>query len=224
MITKLFQHIEKTQTVIRLPEDTEASVLHLPENADVVLHLPDDLTFSDDDAKFLQIEYSLFESFEKQPTVYVAGYLASVVLRKIRWQCENCKLCLKTEDKELCDTPMYSYIQLREWWQDKKSLTYPTINLCMLVDTITSCFEAQVKPILHERYISQQAVTMMLTKCDNLLWICNDHKDRLLHILLVRLSHLLIRNECHRINLSFAKSEESTADIIKKAQQQGIAK
>ncbi|KAG6452564.1 hypothetical protein O3G_MSEX007718 [Manduca sexta] len=200
-------------------EDAEAPVLHLPENIGV-----GDSEFNEIGTDFFEIENSLFEMFEKQPTVYVAGFLALVVLKKIRWHCEGCERSFKVEDTKLCDNPMYSFIKLREWWQDKKSLTYPTTNLCKLVDTLTLCFDIQVKPILHERHILQQAVTMMLTKCDNLLWICEDHKDRLLHILLVRLAHLLIRNECHRINLSLAKAEELTADIFKKAQQQGIAK
>lgn len=203
----------------------EAPVLHLPEVADASLQLPDDDNFPllhlyDD----LQLEMSLFQSFEKQPTVYVAGYLAFVVLKNIKWDCENCKISLKIEDPELCSTQMYSYINLREWWQDKKSLTYPTVNLCQLVDTATSCFDTLIKPILHEKHISNQAVTMMLTKCDNLQWLCHDHKSRLLHTLLVRLSYLLIQNECHRMNLSFAEAEESTADIAKKAQLQGLAK
>ncbi|CAG4956916.1 unnamed protein product [Colias eurytheme] len=232
-----FQHVEKNEAIqvenyspvvvlqekdLQLPESANASVLQIPENP----HFPDDhLDFLEiNDVELLEIENRLFESFEKQPTVYVAGYLASVVLKKIRWQCEKCTLSLKIENLEQCDTPIYSYIKLREWWQDKKSLTYPTINLCKLVESATSLFEAQVKPILHERHISQQAVTMILSKCDNLLWICNDHKDRLLHLLLVRLCHLLIRNECNRTNLSFAKAEESIADTVKKAQQQGIAK
>ncbi|PZC80396.1 hypothetical protein B5X24_HaOG214698 [Helicoverpa armigera] len=183
-----------------------------------------DFEFPDDDAELIYMENNLFESFEKQPTVYVAGYIASMVLKKLRWQCENCEQSLKIKDPERCESTVYSYIKLREWWQDKKSLTYPSLNLCKLVDSVTSCFEVQVKPILHERHISQQAVTMMLSKCDNLLWICDIHKDRLLQMLLVRLSNLLIRNECYQINLSFAKAEDSTADIIKRSQQQGIAK
>ena len=48
---------------------------------------------------------------------------------------------------------------------------------------------------------------MILTKCDYLLWMCNDHKDQLLELLLTRTSHLLIRNECQRINLMFAEAE-----------------
>lgn len=52
--------------------------------------------------------------FEKQPTVYVAGYIASMVLKKLRWQLENCEQSLKIKDPERCESSMYSYIQLRE--------------------------------------------------------------------------------------------------------------
>lgn len=71
------------QSSQKIFEDAEALVLPATENADAVFHLPDECEFpDDDDAELLQIENRLFETFKKQATVYVAGYLASVVVKK----------------------------------------------------------------------------------------------------------------------------------------------
>lgn len=59
--------------------------------------------------------------------------------------------------------------------RQKKSLTYPTLHLCKLIDCATLCFEEQMKPNLHERYI-QRTVTMMLASFDNLSWVCTEYK------------------------------------------------
>jgi hypothetical protein len=63
-----------------------------------------------------------------------------------------------------------------------------------------------------------------LSKKKTRLKICNDHRERLLHILLLRLSYLVIRNEYQQQNLCFSKAEEATSDKIKKAQLQGFGK
>lgn len=54
---------------IILEQHAEIFVLLLPEVDDTVL--PDDFEFPEDDAELIYMENNLFESFEKQPAVYL---------------------------------------------------------------------------------------------------------------------------------------------------------
>lgn len=71
--------------------------------------------------------------------------------------------------------------------------------------------------------VSEYFITLMMAKCDT-TWICEDHRHLITELLLRRLSHLLIRNECNILIRSFLEVEETSVDYTKKAQQQGIAK
>lgn len=182
-----------------------------------LLHL-DDTDDYDETESDKQLE-ELYKMFDKQPTVYVSGYLAKVILKKQK--CQECCQTLKVSNPE--QNSIYDYIALREWWSDKSSLTDPTLQLCKTVDLATKVFESEVRLQLFRQNISDYCFTIMITFCDT-SWMCKDHRSMMSEILLRRLSHLLIRNDCRNINLSFAITEETSADLSKKAQQQAIAK
>ncbi|CAG4969760.1 unnamed protein product [Colias eurytheme] len=89
-------------------------------DSDPILHLPDIEPETDD---------NWFELFENQPVVYVSGYLASALVK--RCHCSKCCDSLRTLKPGSVNT--YNYKALKEWWKDKLSLTYPTLNLCNTV-------------------------------------------------------------------------------------------
>lgn len=161
----------------------------------------------------------LFKMFHKQPTVYVSGYLAKSILKD-----QKCSECINSITV-LHPNPnsIYNYIALREWWADKKSLTYPSIRLCETVDVATRVFDRDVRHQVFKKDISLYCSTVMMAEC-NLTWMCGDHRNVMSKLLLRRLSNLLIRNECQRVNLSFALTEESSADALKMSQQRAMAK
>lgn len=76
-------------------------------------------------------------NIKDQPLVYVSGYIASRLLKKST--CTKCNECLTVNDP--AGDANYEYIRLREWWQDKKSLTYPSTSLCQMVDKAINIFE-----------------------------------------------------------------------------------
>lgn len=170
--------------------------------------------------EFETIEKDL-TGMEQQPIVYVSGYIASIILKT--YKCEICKKCLKIEDSDV-DDPMYSYIQLREWWPEKLSLTYPTKNLCRLVEAACKTFENDILPCLHHLNICQLTTTAFTANCDATFITCKEHKDNIINAIYNSLALLLIRRQCQRINQNIVVEEETVADYNKRAQQQGIAK
>lgn len=176
----------------------------------VLLHLPDIEN---------TIEDSLFTTFDKQPVVYVSGYLASVIIKHTN--CQKCHDCLRTTTPE--NNNLYNYISLKEWWKDTLSLTYPTMQLCKAVDTCVIVFERDVRPYLHNKDIGQYCHLMLLKEV-NLSWLCEEHNKALTETLLSRLTALLIRNECRHINSSVSSVEELNANKLKIAQLMSSAK
>lgn len=113
---------------------------------------------------------------------------------------------------------MYNYIRLREWWEDKKSLTYPSIALCKTVSQAKTIFENVEN--LHNNNLSEMC-TLQFTVY--LTWLtCIKHAE-LGQMLLKQLSILFIRKKCKIINESFSIAENETGDIYKKAQVQSKA-
>ncbi|GBO99544.1 ATP-dependent DNA helicase pif1 [Eumeta japonica] len=88
---------------------TEVPVLTIPEEFDIV------------ETDFTEID--------KQPLVYISGYIASTVVKSLN--CVVCEQALQENNPE--NNPIYSYITLREWWKDQHALTYPSIKLCGLI-------------------------------------------------------------------------------------------
>lgn len=80
--------------------DVEYSIISIPE---------EDLAIEDD-----------ITNISLQPAVYISGYLASRLPKKNT--CEKCIENLKVANPS-DHILSYQYIQLREWWQDKQSLT-----------------------------------------------------------------------------------------------------
>ncbi|XP_012546686.2 uncharacterized protein LOC101738304 isoform X1 [Bombyx mori] len=148
-----------------------------------------------------------------------SGYLASVLLKGV--DCLKCIVAMKVSNPQ--PNTIYNYIALREWWTDKTSLTYPSLQLCQAIDDATSIFDEKVKSNIFAKNICSYSKIEILANID-LSWICEEHKNVMIEKLLQRVSLLLIRNHCNLINQSFALSEEASADAIKKAQQQGVAK
>ncbi|CAH2084792.1 unnamed protein product [Euphydryas editha] len=189
---------------VEVDDFQDVPILHIVENTEQQNYLVD-------------IEKK-FKKFEKQPTVYVSGYLASVLLKGV--ECLKCINALRVSNPQ---TNMYNYIALREWWTDKTSLTYPTLQLCKAIDDATHLFDTRIKPHIFYENIRNYFKTEILTHLD-ISWMCNVHKNVMIDKLLERVSLLLIRNHCKQNNRSFALSEEASADAVKKAQQQGFAK
>ncbi|KAI5639196.1 THAP domain-containing protein [Phthorimaea operculella] len=162
-----------------------------------------------------------YEAFEKQPLVYVSGYIAMAIIKRIKVICKDCSNCLKTNSKG--DEDIYKYISLNEWKEGKKSLTYPTVALCSAVEAAVQVFEKEIRQNLYKADIGQYCRLMMLASIDS-SWICAIHKNDILERLLQHISLLLIRSECKKINQSMNQKEQACADLLKKAQAQGIAK
>lgn len=125
----------------------------------------------------------IFKKFEKQPTIYVSGYLASVLLRDVK--CETCITCLKIAEPK--PNSIYDYISLKEWWKEKTSLTYPTVKLCQIIDTATHVFEQKIKPSIFANDITCLAKTEFPASID-FSWLCTEHKIIMVDRLLQRLT------------------------------------
>lgn len=192
----------------------EAQKIQEPEESEVwpVLSLPED------DIEFFEMESQLTELAD-QPIVYVSGYIASVLLKK--QNCLSCKNCLSIEDPK--DNPTYELIRLKEWWKESKCLTYPTVQLCNVVEKALEVFKKDVIPFMHNLNICQWTVTLFHANID-ITWLCDDHKQELANNVFVKLSLLFIRRQCQIINLDLASKEEILADANKKGQQYGVAK
>lgn len=76
-------------------------------------------------------------AIKSQPLVYVSGYIASVLLKNL--DCSTCRKKLAVSDA--VDNPMYDLIKLKEWWKDRQCLTYPSVDLCRLVESAIKVFE-----------------------------------------------------------------------------------
>ncbi|CAG4992871.1 unnamed protein product [Colias eurytheme] len=118
------------------------SIPEIQSSQDIpILQIPEDNSTTEE----LQEIENYFKKFEMQPTVYVSGYIAYSVLKKIE--------CLRCRDSLTISSPVensiYNYISLREWWKEKQSLTYPTIKLCETVDVARKVFEEYLLPCLH---------------------------------------------------------------------------
>ncbi|GBP78876.1 hypothetical protein EVAR_61525_1 [Eumeta japonica] len=98
---------------------TEVPVLTIPEEFDIV------------ETDFTEID--------KQPLVYISGYIASTVVKSLN--CVVCEQALQENNPE--NNPIYSYITLREWWKDQHALTYPSIKLCGLIQDALDIFEKE---------------------------------------------------------------------------------
>ncbi|GBP07698.1 hypothetical protein EVAR_87328_1, partial [Eumeta japonica] len=98
---------------------TEVPVLTIPEEFDIV------------ETDFTEID--------KQPLVYISGYIASTVVKSLN--CVVCEQALQENNPE--SNPIYSYITLREWWKDQHALTYPSIKLCGLIQDALDIFEKE---------------------------------------------------------------------------------
>ncbi|GBP89140.1 hypothetical protein EVAR_89457_1 [Eumeta japonica] len=109
----LDQHVlsktTESETVQITDVHSEVPVLTIPEEFDIV------------ETDFTEID--------KQPLVYISGYIASTVVKSLN--CVVCEQALKENNPE--NNPIYSYITLREWWKDQHALTYPSIKLCGLI-------------------------------------------------------------------------------------------
>lgn len=183
------------------------------------------LSIPDDNHQGLAEDYleeikMVFKRFDMQPTVYVSGYMAYALMKSR--DCENCKNSLAVSKPE--QNSIYDYISFKEWWKEKQSLTYPSIQLCNCIDSATKLFEKEVLPCLHRNQLCTYCKTLMMATIDFTWIICENHRITISDELTQRLSLLLIRNECKNINKSFALSEEVISDTVKKAEQQGIAK
>lgn len=154
---------------------------------------------------------------DNQPVVYVSGYVAKKMLTGIT--CSRCSEVLQAQDKT---HEIYKFISLKEW-DDNPRLTYPSIALCNEVQAMTKTFEENVKSLLHVTGVSQYCQTVMLG-CLNTSWLCENHFSVCSRKLVQIFSLLLIRNECRKINETISLSEDSSADVLKKAQQSGTAK
>ncbi|XP_063622936.1 uncharacterized protein LOC134795013 [Cydia splendana] len=188
---------------------------NLNESIPYVLHIPEEQNFEHE----MEEMEEMFKGFDKQPTVYVSGYLAKVLLKDVT--CQKCIKSMKVSFPK--PNSIYNYIAFREWWNDETSLTYPTLQLCEAIDNATKIFESEVATRLHVRDICKYAITVMICGT-NLSWMCGDHQATMTDRLLRRLSLLLIRNECRIKNRMFAELEDPLADTVKKGQQQGISK
>ncbi|GBP20951.1 hypothetical protein EVAR_9522_1 [Eumeta japonica] len=109
----LDQHVlsktTESETVQITDVHSEVPVLTIPEEFDIV------------ETDFTEID--------KQPLVYISGYIASTVVKSLN--CVVCEQALQENNPE--SNPIYSYITLREWWKDQHALTYPSIKLCGLI-------------------------------------------------------------------------------------------
>ncbi|KAG7300767.1 hypothetical protein JYU34_015096 [Plutella xylostella] len=124
---------QRKKTVVESTVNTNFPELHLPE---------------DFDCEIEEMEKT-FKNFDKQPTVYVSGYLAKVLLKGVK--CQECINAMKVDNPK--PNSIYNYIALKEWWAEKISFTYPSIQLCDAVDTATKQFDMQVKSQIYEKNI-----------------------------------------------------------------------
>lgn len=193
---------QRKKTVVESTVNTDFPELHLPE---------------DFDCEIEEME-KIFKNFDKQPTVYVSGYLAKVLLKDVK--CQECINAMKVDN--LKPNSIYNYIALKEWWAEKISLTYPSIQLCDAVDTATKQFDLQVKSQIYLR-----KKHMPVCNYNHVCWYklnMDVHQNKMAEQFLRRLSLLLIRNECRIKNTLFAELEDPLADKIKKGQQHGASK
>lgn len=164
----------------------------------ITLSIPDDFELSDVESNLTQID--------GQPVVYISGWLACTVSKG--HDCEDCKLQITTTGER--NDPLYKYIQLREWWGNKTSLTYPTANLCRVVETAIKLFERDILLNLHVENICELTATLFSRSCDTTWFQCHRHHNDIFKAIYQRLSRLLVRRQCQRINRSLALQDEKS--------------
>lgn len=158
-------------------------------------------------------------SIENQPIVYLSGYVAYRLLKSK--SCQMCSDLLKLKD--VTDHPIYKYISLREWWHEKKSLTYPSIQLCRTIEEAVNCFDKN-KEILHEENVGLMFCTLFMTNINTNWWTCKDHQGVMKKQLYCIIAKILIRRQCQILNEEIIKSEEHSANALKIAQLRSAAK
>ncbi|XP_048481446.1 uncharacterized protein LOC105387240 [Plutella xylostella] len=193
-------------------EEKEMEICEDSQLSAPVLSLPEVLDFED-------IEKDLTD-VDSQPLVYLSGYIASIIIKQ--YNCLRCKNNLTAEEPESC--PLFRYIKLREWWNAKSCLTYPSLNLCRTIEIAITVFNTEIIGCLHQKNICQLAVTLFFIKCDISWFSCEMHSKLVFDVMFVRLSRLLVRRQCQRVNLSLSEKEENLASAVKNAQQRGISK
>ncbi|XP_045508009.1 uncharacterized protein LOC123703869 [Colias croceus] len=173
-----------------------------------VLSLPEDPTIE-------EYELDLY-SFEDQPVVYVSGYLAAKLLNKST--CINCKQFLSIDDPK--DDNLYNYVSFREWWQNKRTLTYPSKKLCQCVNDAKKYYEATLSNRIHKLNIGQECCLQLNINCDFAWLRCQKHYVEVTENLIRSLSSLFIRKTCKIINDQYKVTESELAAKKKLMQQQ----
>ncbi|XP_063826644.1 uncharacterized protein LOC135076112 [Ostrinia nubilalis] len=110
-------------------------------------------------------------SLENQPVVYVSGYLAAKLLQNS--SCLICEECLSV--KTPVDNDLYAYISLREWWHDKKSLVYPTIQLCTTVNEAKQFYHDHIADQIYMENVGKFIFLMLSTNCNFSWFKCQQH-------------------------------------------------
>ncbi|XP_063380558.1 uncharacterized protein LOC134669789 [Cydia fagiglandana] len=204
LVNPLCQHDvdgDEKLTSMTTNEEEEYPVLMIPEN-ELEEQIETDLT-----------------DIENQPIVYLSGYIAYRLLKNVG--CQMCSNLLKLED--VTDHPMYKFISLREWWQEKKSLTYPSIQLCRTIEEAKNYFEKN-SHLLYEENVGQMFCTLFAANINITWWTCKEHEDFMKKQLFWFVTKILIRRQCQILNSDIIKTEEISANAAKIAQLRSAAK
>lgn len=194
---KNYENLETREEIVIENVITDESVEDIP-----VISLPEE---------YIDIETELSE-IDQQPLVYVSGYVASTFKKH---ECPDCQKTLTIPDAENTDS-VYAYISLREWWKDKTSLTYPSLPLVRMIEKCIKAFETEVlqTKMLHKSNICMFCATLFSSHCDASWYSCELHKKDVVQKIFIRLSRLLVRRQCYRINQTFRQQEEKKGELF----------
>lgn len=174
-----------------------------------VLHIPEEFEHDEIESDLAKLEH--------QATVYVSGYIAHTLRNH---ECLDCKQSIIVDDQQTGDA-IYSYIQLREWWTQKKSLTYPSLALCRTVEKALNIFETEIMHNINRKNICNLSVTLFFTSCDTTWLTCTRHRQLIVKHIFNRLSRLFVRRQCHRISQTYRLLAENKTNAKKIAEQCG---
>ncbi|CAH2095213.1 unnamed protein product [Euphydryas editha] len=177
-----------------------------------------------DNEKYVAEEMSeiqkTFKDLDETPTIYVGGYLASTLSKYNT--CQTCINSIKVTNPET--NTMYDCNSLREWWKDEASLTYPTEELCRLVDIAAAAFETFVQPHIYVKDVFEFCKNEIFIKRLEIdfSWLCELHKHRMAEKLLRLLSLMFIRNHCQIANKFLMASTRPNTNILQEQNSKAI--
>lgn len=134
-----------------------------------------------------------FDLGEKNTLSYVAGFL----VKKLK-SVSTCKVCAENLISDIIE-PEHTFTTFKEYFDDKKRLTYIRENVYVTLGKIHSIIYFTLPKLGHISHIGKK-ITLLLKEQLSFDWlICTEHKDLVINKFLDLSVRLIIRKYCDDI-------------------------